>query len=68
MQTKLWPHQQEAIGTFMLLEKGILEMATGTGKTKTSLEIMKSRHVQRIRLHLRRRICPKLCITGHGLR
>ena len=41
MQTKLWPHQQEAIGTFMMLEKGILEMATGTGKTKTSLEIMK---------------------------
>jgi superfamily II DNA or RNA helicase len=38
---KLWPHQQEAVDKFLKVEAGILEMATGTGKTKTSLEILK---------------------------
>lgn len=38
---KLWPHQQEAVDKFLVAKAGILEMATGTGKTKTSLEILK---------------------------
>ena len=37
----LWPHQQEAVKKFLEIRSGILEMATGTGKTKTSLEILK---------------------------
>ncbi len=37
----LWPHQKEAVDKFLNIKKGILEMATGTGKTKTSLEILK---------------------------
>jgi superfamily II DNA or RNA helicase len=36
---KLWSHQEEAVSTFLKKGRGILEMATGTGKTKTSLEI-----------------------------
>jgi|GEM_PF-110977 len=36
---KMWKHQEEAIATFLKKERGVLEMATGTGKTKTSLEI-----------------------------
>ena len=35
----LWKHQEEAIVAFLEKPKGILEMATGTGKTSTSLEI-----------------------------
>ena len=38
---KLWPHQEEAVNKFLKVKSGILEMATGTGKTKTSLEILK---------------------------
>ena len=38
---ELWPHQKEAVDKFLLVKAGILEMATGTGKTKTSLEILK---------------------------
>ena len=34
-----WPHQANAIDAFLLAKKGILEMATGTGKTRTALEI-----------------------------
>lgn len=37
----LWSHQKEAVDKFLLVKAGILEMATGTGKTKTSLEILK---------------------------
>lgn len=38
--SKKWRHQDEAIEKFMEEEHGILEMATGTGKTRTSLRIM----------------------------
>ncbi|MET0002057.1 MAG: DEAD/DEAH box helicase family protein [Candidatus Thiodiazotropha sp.] len=34
-----WPHQQDAIDVFLSKKHGVLEMATGTGKTRTSLEI-----------------------------
>lgn len=37
---KKWRHQDEAIDKFLEEEHGILEMATGTGKTRTSLRIM----------------------------
>jgi superfamily II DNA or RNA helicase len=35
-----WRHQSEAAMQFMQLERGILNMATGTGKTRTSLLIL----------------------------
>jgi superfamily II DNA or RNA helicase/transcriptional regulator with XRE-family HTH domain len=34
-----WRHQDEAIEAFLVKEQGVLDMATGTGKTKTSLRI-----------------------------
>lgn len=39
-KVNLWVHQQEAVDSFIASEHGILEMATGTGKTKTSLAII----------------------------
>jgi superfamily II DNA or RNA helicase len=38
--TQLWKHQVIAAETFFKREKGILEMATGTGKTRTALAIL----------------------------
>ncbi len=35
-----WKHQDEAIVKFLESRRGILNMATGTGKTKTSLKII----------------------------
>ena len=35
-----WGHQDEALKIFLDKKAGILEMATGTGKTKTSLKIL----------------------------
>lgn len=35
-----WRHQDEAMAAFMSAEHGVLEMATGTGKTRTSLKIL----------------------------
>lgn len=34
-----WQHQDKAVAEFLACERGILEMATGTGKTKTALKI-----------------------------
>lgn len=39
---KLWKHQEKAKKIFLDSKRGILEMATGTGKTKTALSILKS--------------------------
>jgi superfamily II DNA or RNA helicase len=36
-----WRHQDEAIAAFFEHERGVLEMATGTGKTHTALRIAK---------------------------
>lgn len=36
----LWAHQRDAIAEFMNHRRGILEMATGTGKTRTALTIL----------------------------
>ncbi|TKV70802.1 helicase-like protein [Rhizobium sp. AU243] len=35
-----WRHQKEAAGAFLSRGHGILEMATGTGKTRTALSIL----------------------------
>lgn len=36
-----WRHQEEALKLFLAKERGVLNMATGTGKTRTSLNIVK---------------------------
>lgn len=36
----LWRHQDEAVDAFMTAKAGILEMATGTGKTRTAIKIL----------------------------
>lgn len=35
-----WRHQDEALEAFLRAERGVLDMATGTGKTRTSLKIV----------------------------
>lgn len=35
-----WRHQTEAVETFLKAGHGVLEMATGTGKTRTALKIL----------------------------
>jgi superfamily II DNA or RNA helicase len=35
-----WRHQEEAVNAFLEAKSGILDMATGTGKTRTSLKII----------------------------
>ena len=35
----LWNHQKAAVQAFLTAQKGVLEMATGTGKTRTALAI-----------------------------
>jgi superfamily II DNA or RNA helicase/HKD family nuclease len=37
-----WRHQNEARDTFLRSERGVLNMATGTGKTRTALTIVKT--------------------------
>jgi superfamily II DNA or RNA helicase len=39
-KSTLWRHQDEAVQTFLEIGNGILEMATGTGKTRTALRII----------------------------
>jgi len=36
-----WKHQDEAVEKFLNVGNGILEMATGTGKTRTAIKILK---------------------------
>ncbi|MDE0286436.1 MAG: DEAD/DEAH box helicase family protein [Gammaproteobacteria bacterium] len=37
-----WRHQDEARDIFLTAERGVLNMATGTGKTRTSLNILRA--------------------------
>jgi superfamily II DNA or RNA helicase len=37
--TSLWKHQEMAVAEFLKCPRGVLEMATGTGKTRTALHI-----------------------------
>lgn len=41
-QSNRWRHQDEAVETFLENERGVLDMATGTGKTRTALKITKA--------------------------
>ena len=43
---KKWIHQEKALDIFLEKERGILNMATGTGKTRTSLKILKELYKQ----------------------
>ena len=38
--SKKWRHQDEGVERFVAAERGILNMATGTGKTRTALRIL----------------------------
>jgi superfamily II DNA or RNA helicase len=40
LQDWKWRHQAEAERTFVLRQRGVLEMATGTGKTRTAIKIL----------------------------
>lgn len=40
--SRRWRHQDEAVATFLEKERGVLEMATGTGKTRIALRICSS--------------------------
>lgn len=40
VERRRWQHQEEAIEAFLQQRAGILEMATGTGKTRTSLKML----------------------------
>lgn len=37
-----WRHQREAVTSFVAAERGVLNMATGTGKTRTALRIART--------------------------
>jgi superfamily II DNA or RNA helicase/HKD family nuclease len=37
-----WRHQDDALEEFLASERGVLNMATGTGKTRTSLKILRA--------------------------
>ena len=37
-----WRHQDEAVARFLRSKRGVLNMATGTGKTRTALRIIKA--------------------------
>jgi superfamily II DNA or RNA helicase len=39
-QSEKWRHQEEALTIFLKSERGVLNMATGTGKTRTALRIL----------------------------
>ncbi|MDG6912459.1 MAG: DEAD/DEAH box helicase family protein [Nitrososphaerota archaeon] len=39
-EAKRWRHQDEATAEFLASKKGVLEMATGTGKTRTAIRIL----------------------------
>ena len=39
-EARRWRHQEEAVSAFVEKRAGVLEMATGTGKTRTTLKIL----------------------------
>lgn len=43
-----WRHQEEAVAKFLAQRHGILEMATGTGKTRTALKILEALEKQQL--------------------
>jgi superfamily II DNA or RNA helicase len=55
---KLWAHQKDAVLSFLNAKTGILEMATGTGKTVTALEIVRQLNM--------RKECSSIVICTYG--
>ncbi|MDK1389900.1 DEAD/DEAH box helicase family protein [Sinorhizobium sp. 8-89] len=53
-----WRHQHEAMASFLKAKHGILEMATGTGKTRTALAISDEL--------LERDLINTVVVTAHG--
>ncbi len=43
-----WAHQRDAVAAFLKAKNGILEMATGTGKTRTALTIVEELQERRL--------------------
>ncbi|MGD9537116.1 MAG: DEAD/DEAH box helicase family protein [Alphaproteobacteria bacterium] len=41
-QDSKWRHQDEALAKFLAAERGVLNMATGTGKTRTAMNILQA--------------------------
>lgn len=41
-----WRHQEDALELFLAAERGVLNMATGTGKTRAALKIARSLHAR----------------------
>lgn len=41
-QSNKWRHQDEALAAFLASERGVLNMATGTGKTRTAIKILQA--------------------------
>ena len=39
-ESRMWRHQDESVEIFLAAERGVLNMATGTGKTRTALRIL----------------------------
>lgn len=56
-----WRHQDEALEAFMANRAGVLEMATGTGKTHTSLKIL-GRLIEDKEID-----CAIICMDGNDL-
>lgn len=56
--SRRWRHQHEAMAAFLKEKRGILEMATGTGKTRTALSIINEL--------LARGLIRTAIVTAHG--
>ena len=46
LEQSKWRHQDEAMEIFLAAERGVLNMATGTGKTRTALKILQELFVR----------------------
>lgn len=52
----MWEHQEDAVRSFLKAKHGILEMATGTGKTRTAIYIIQ-------KLFQQDKVCRTIIIT-----
>lgn len=58
MTYDIWAHQEEAVRCFLARERGILEMATGTGKTRTAIRIIRELD--------RKGLIDQVIVAAHG--